>query len=244
MSLAFVAGGSGGIGAAICERLAQDGWDVALTYHENQANAEATAERVRAQGRRAWVMAGDPLDQAVSEAATQGPIGAVIYASGPLVPLRHVSAIPAAQMRDQIINDTIVFHSLIEAALPHLRESRGAVVALRSAAEARFAARDVLSTAPKAAIGAIMAAIAKEEGRFGVRANSIATGLIEAGQMLTLQESGEIGPDYLEAAARATPLRRLGRADDVAEAVAFFADPARSGFITGQTLAVDGGYSV
>jgi NAD(P)-dependent dehydrogenase (short-subunit alcohol dehydrogenase family) len=89
-----------------------------------------------------------------------------------------------------------------------------------------------------------MLGIAKEEGRFGVRANGVGIGLIEAGQHKALEASGAIDGAYLEAAAKATPLRRAGRPEDIGEAVAFFADPAKSGFVTGQTICVDGGYSV
>lgn len=244
MSLALVVGGSGGLGAAISARLAEDGHDIALTYHRHKDRAERSAETVRASGRAALVLPADAPGEAVARTARAGPLSALVYAAGPLIPLQHLSTIPPEKMAAQIMEDALVFYEFLHAALPHLRASRGAVIACRSAAEARFAPRDLLSTAPKAAIGAMMQALAKEEGRHGIRANSVAIGLIDAGQMRVLQEQGQIGPDYMEAAARATPLRRLGRAQDVAEAVAFLASPARAGFITGQTLAVDGGYSV
>lgn len=247
---ALVVGGSGGIGAVICAVLARDGWDVAVTCRAGRARAEAAAEAVRAQGREASVHALD-LGQADAAPALidavrarHGSLDALVYAAGPQVRLMHLSRTDPALMESHLIQDALGFFRLIHAALPDLRASKGAIVACHSAAQYRYAPADGLSVIPKAAVTATMKGIAKEEGRFGVRANGVAIGLIDAGQHHTLVAEGAIDSAYLEAAARATPLRRAGRPEDIAEAVAFFVDPARSGFVTGQTIAVDGGYSV
>ena len=121
---------------------------------------------------------------------------------------------------------------------------RSNLVACVSTAQFRYATQDALSVVPKAAVTALMTGIAKEEGRFGVRANGVAVGLIEAGQHLELQRLGQVDQAYLAAAAQATPLRRVGQPEDIAEAVCFLAANERAGFVTGQVIRVDGGYSI
>jgi NAD(P)-dependent dehydrogenase (short-subunit alcohol dehydrogenase family) len=100
----------------------------------------------------------------------------------------------------------------------------------------------VLSVAPKAAIEALVRGIASEEGRFGIRANSVALGVIEAGIFLRL-EGVDFDPEWVEAARNNTALKRFGTAEEVANAVVFLAS-ARASYVTGQMLVLDGGYSI
>ncbi|WP_323006697.1 SDR family NAD(P)-dependent oxidoreductase [Pseudorhodobacter sp.] len=247
---AIVIGGSGGIGADICQVLARDGWDVAVTYFRNKAKADTACAAVHAVGQAGSTHGVDISDsEAVAQMVanvvkTHGGIGTVVYAAGPLVPLIHLSKITPEQMKSHLIQDTLGFFNVVHAALPHLRAAQGNIVACHSAAQYRYAPADGLSVVPKAGVRALMLGIAKEEGRFGVRANGVAIGLIETGQHTELTKLGYIHDGYMEAAAKATPLRRAGAARDIAEAVAFFADNHRTGFVTGQVISVDGGYSI
>jgi NAD(P)-dependent dehydrogenase (short-subunit alcohol dehydrogenase family) len=247
---AIVLGGSGGIGRAICARLAEAGADVALTFRKNAAAAEEVVEAVRARGRRAEAQAVSASDAGAVKAfvdgvaARFGGVHTVICAAGSDIPMRFVSELDPATWRDVFDADANGFFHLVHASLPHLRQSHGSLVAVSSAGLARFPKRDVLSVAPKAAIEALVRAVAKEEGRFGVRANSVALGVIDAGIFTRLSADEEgLSEEWSEAAERNTPMRRFGTADEVAEAVLFLAS-SRASYITGQTLAVDGGYSL
>jgi 3-oxoacyl-[acyl-carrier protein] reductase len=246
---AFVAGGSGGIGRAICKQLAEAGCDVALTYRNGRERAEETAALVRAAGRKAVLLQVDLRDEkavarAVDETALDfGALHTAIYAAGPYIHMRHISRIEPALFRDTMEQDAFGCFNLIHAALPHLRSAKGSFVALATPALRRYAVKDVLSVAPKAAIEALVRGVAAEEGRFGIRANGVGVGVIEDGMYHALVETGDFDQRFLEASRQNMALRRLGTADEIAEAVVFLAS-ARARWITGQTLMVDGGYAL
>ncbi|MGE0660588.1 MAG: SDR family NAD(P)-dependent oxidoreductase [Reyranellaceae bacterium] len=246
---AFVAGGSGGIGREICRLLAAAGCDVALTYRNGRDRAEQTATLVRDAGRRAVTLSLDLRDEtavarAVDETALDfAGLHTVVYAAGPYIHMRHVSRIEPALFRDTMEQDAFGCFNLVHAALPHLRAAKGSFIALATPALRRYAVKDLLSVAPKAAIEAVVRGVAAEEGRFGVRANGVGVGVIEDGMYHALLETGDFDQRFLDASRQNMALRRLGTATEVAEAAVFLAS-ARARWITGQTLMVDGGYAL
>ena len=106
------------------------------------------------------------------------------------------------------------------------------MVAVTTAATTRFPVRDGLSSAPKAAVEALVRALAAEEGRYGVRVNAVGPGMLTDGMAARLIDSGELSEEALAITRRNIPLRRFGNATDIAEAVCFLAS-ARAGFISG-----------
>lgn len=247
---AFVAGGSGGIGSAVCVALAEAGCDVALTYHRNHAAAQAVAAQVTALGRRAHLLQlqledAPAVEAAVQDVAALTPHGihTVVYAMGPYVPLKYLNSVSAQEFRDFMLGDTLAAFHLVRASLPALRASRGSLVAVTTTALGRWAPKDGLSAVPKAALARLFAGIAREEGRYGVRANSVALGVIQAGIVNKAVASGEMDEKYFAAMARNVPLQRLGTAQEAADAVVFLAS-SRAAYTTGQVLHVDGGYTV
>ena len=218
---AFVAGGSGGIGSAICKRLAQSGTPVVLTYKTNEAKARAVVEEIEAEGGRATAIPlaledANAVKSAVDAAAqTEGGIHTVIYATGPFVHFRFVSKMTPAEMQEYLNVDTMACFNLMHAALPYIRAAKGSALAITTCAIDRWANQDGLSAIPKAAVNAIMHGIAKEEGRFGVRANMVALGVIDAGMFNRAKDEGRPNPSGgwgLEHLSRST--QRLGAAFD------------------------------
>ena len=246
---ALVVGGSGGLGAVLVAELAARGSDVALTYRSNADAAAAAAAKVEGLGRRCWLAVADLTDdEAVSAAVTElaaaaGGLHTMVYAAGPNVPQLHLSRIEPAVVRAQLDADGAGFFSVAHAALPHLRASSGCIVAVSTAAIGRFPVRDGLSTIPKAAVEAVVRGLAAEEGRFGVRANSVGPGMLTDGMAQRLMASGDLDERALDAARANIPMRSFGAASDIAEAVCFLASD-RARYISGQHLAVDGGYTV
>ena len=243
--VALVTGGSGGLGTAIALKLAQVGLDVVLTYRRNAAAAAECAARVGELGRSARVVALDLTDAAAVAQAVADIEGLTtcVHAVGSEIPMQHVAQITPETWQRVLHADVDGFFHVVHAVLPRLREVGGSIVALTSAGLYRHPPRDVLSVAPKAAIEALVKAVAREEGRFGVRANCVAVGVVEAGMFLRLKQ-GELPAAWIEAARKNAPLGRFGSAEDVAEAAAFLASRRSAGYITGQTIVVDGGYSV
>jgi NAD(P)-dependent dehydrogenase (short-subunit alcohol dehydrogenase family) len=245
--VAIVAGGSGGIGAAICLALARAGSDVALTYRSKIQAAEKVAAEISALGRTAEIA---PLNLADSAAvktyaddivARHRRIHTVIYAAGPPLPIKHISRLTPDEWKNIFDADVNGCFNLVSACLPHLKQQGGgAIVAVITAAVDQAPPRDILSAAPKAAIQMLIRGVAKEEGRFNIRANCVGPGIISAGLGQELIEHASETAGLAEKLRDAVPLKKYGTAEDVAEAVLFLAS-SKAKYITGHSLHVDGG---
>lgn len=244
---ALVVGGSGGIGRAVVRLLARRGSDVVFTWRSSAEAAERLVDEVSAYGVRVSAHQLEATDAPACAAVAHdvvdrhGALHTLVHAAGPHVPMTHLSKVAPATLGEQLAADAGAFFNVVGPALPALRSSSGSIVAVTTAATSRFPVRDGLSTAPKAAIEALVRGLAVEEGRYGVRANCVGPGMLTDGMAQRLIDSGDLDDHALEAARANIPLRRFGIVHDIAEAVCFLAS-YRAGYISGQKVDVDGGY--
>ena len=244
---AIVVGGSGGIGRAVCRCLAKAGSDVALTFRSNRQAADEAVASIRAEGRHGTATALDLVDRAAvarfvkDTASAFGRIHTLILATGADISMSYIAELDDAEWDRTIEADLTGSYNVMKAVLPHLRKEGGSIVAMTSAALHRYAQKDVLSAVPKAAVEVLVKGIAREEGRFGIRANAVALGVIDAGLFHRLEE--RVTPEFVQAMKRNTALKRFGTPEEAARLATFLAS-ANASYVTGQSIALDGGYSI
>lgn len=246
----MVFGGSGGIGRGVALAFARAGTPVAIGYRSKQAVAEAVAAQIRELGVAASIHQLDVRDRAAVAAGfaeaveAHGRIHTVVWGAGPVVPQVPIADWSEAMFRDSMEIEAFGFNNAVHTALPHMRAAGGgSFVHLGSAGHDWWPQLDGLSVAPKACNEALVKGIAKEEGRHEIRANSILVGVIDAGQFQVGKDAGTFTPEWEEKVKSMLPLRRWGTADDIGEAAVFFASN-RANYVTGQTIAVAGGFGV
>ena len=246
--VALVLGGSGGTGQVICERLAAAGTHVAIGFRGNRDAAEEAAQAVRGHGKEAALAQLDVTDPASVAKVVEdlvarfGRLHTVVVATGYDIQMRMIHEVTPEEWRRVIDNDVNGFFNIVHATLPELRRNGGSYVHVGSAGVVRWPERDVLSVAPKGAIQQLMKGIAREEGGNGVRANTIAIGVIDAGIFHRLKDTA-FDADWHREVQAAIALHRYGLPEEVAETAVFLAS-TRAGYVTGQTISCDGGWNL
>lgn len=246
----IVFGGSGGIGRGVALEFAKAGSNVAIVYRSKQEVAEQTAADIRALGVNASIHQMDVRNRAEVQAgfaaavAAHGRVHTVLWGAGPVVPQVPIADWTEDMFRQSMEIEAFGFNNAVHTALPHMRASGGgSFVHLGSAGHDWWPQLDGLSVAPKACNEAMIKGIAKEEGRYEIRANSILVGVIDAGQFKIGQDAGTFTPEWEEKVKSMLPLRRWGLAEDIGQAAVFFAS-RKANYVTGQTISVSGGFGV
>lgn len=238
--VALVTGAGRGLGAGVALALGRAGARVVVNYKTESRTAETVARTIQREGGEALAVRADVADWneagALVERTLQafGSVDVLVNAVGAFVWHQVAEIEPSEWRRLVSSNLDSVFH-MCRLSIPHMRKqhwgrivSLGAVGAERTLAHPRVAAY----SAAKAAVVAFSKALALEEARNGITVNVVAPGVME-----DHKHPGEPNDHVVER----IPVGRAGDPDELARAVLFFASPS-SGFVTGQVLAVAGGW--
>ncbi len=237
MKRALVTGGSGGIGAAICRRLARDGYHVVIHANRNRSKADTLASEITAAGGNASVLAFDLTDGAATRAALEAlcdeaPVqvlvnNAGIHADAPFPGLSE------AQWHDVIdVSLNGFFHVTQAVLMPMIRTRWGRIVNISSIAALSGNRGQVNYSAAKGALHSATKSLALEVASRGITVNAVAPGIIAT-------EMSESAFDA-EAVARLVPMKREGKPEEVADLVGFLCSD-QAAYISGQIISINGG---
>lgn len=238
-----VTGGGRGIGAATCLRLAAEGHDVVVNYVRDSAAAESVADGVREAGARAVTVRADTSVEAEAERLFEaaerelGPVTGLVNNAAVTGPLGRFTEADTGTLRRVV--DVNLMGTLLcarRAAQLMVPRGEGVIVNISSGAATLGSPNEYVHyAATKAAVDALTVGLSKELGPDGIRVNGVAPGLID-----TEMHAAMGAPDRAREMAGSIPLRRAGRAEEIAAAVAWLMSPDAS-YTTGAVLRVAGG---
>jgi enoyl-[acyl-carrier protein] reductase III len=235
----FVTGGSRGIGKAIALRFAELGASrVAIGYLRNDRAAEETAEELRSAGAEPALIRGNVSSgRVLGEVAEAGPWNVLVHSAA-------TGVVRAALETDDkhwdwtLNANAKALLSLTRAAAPAMPKG-SSIVAISSLGSIRVLENYVLIGVSKAALEALVRYLAAELAPRGIRVNAVSAGVVETQALDHFPNRAQM----LEMARTRTPAGRMVEPNDVADAVVFLSSPG-SEMVRGQTLIVDGGYSL
>ncbi len=234
---ALVTGGSGGIGSAISRRLAADGLHVIIHANSQLASAQALAASIVTEGGQAQAVAFDVTDASATATALQalleqGPIQVLVNNAG-----IHDDAVFPGMRLDQwqrVLDVSLngFFHVTQPLTLPMIRTRWGRIITITSVAAVAGNRGQVNYSAAKGALHAATKSLALEVASRGITVNAVAPGIID-----TAMTRGSFRTEDI---ARMVPMKRAGKAEEVADLVGFLASE-RAAYISGQIISINGG---
>lgn len=244
--LAFVTGGAGAIGSAVCTRLAEAGQRVWVT------DLDATAAQALADGLPGSGHLAAHLDVAETE-SVRAAVEAIESEHGPITTLVNVAGwdrfVPFVDTTPEFWDRVIDINyrgtlNTVHAVLPGMIErEQGRIVSVASDAARVGSSLESIYAGAKGAVISFSKSVAREVARHGITVNVVCPGPTDTPLIRGMADELGSGERFLDALTRAIPMRRLADADDIAPAIAFLAsDDAR--YITGQVLSVSGGLTM
>lgn len=239
MKYAMVTGGSRGIGRATCVALAELGYQLLINYACNREEANLTLQQVRAVGTDGELMPFDVSNRQEVDAALDAWMAA--HPNDYIEVLVNNAGIRRDQMLmlmpeddwDRVLAITLKgFYNLTQRLLPAMQGHRyGRVISLASVSGLKGLPGQTNYSAAKGGIIAATKALAQEVARRGITVNAVAPGFIHTDMTEGLDEA---------ALRKTIPANRFGRAEEVADLIAFLASP-KAGYITGEVISINGG---
>lgn len=236
----IVTGGSRGLGRAIVLRFLQEGAHVAFTYSRNDNDAQLTTDLAGSDSERLFFQKGDCSNSAhvrsmVNDVITRwGAIDVLVNNAGStqVLPIGLIDEADWDRVMDVNAKGSYLFSRTC--LRPMIRAKQGVIINIGTFASERMVEAPVHYAAAKAALRGMTEALAREVGRYNIRVNLLAPGLLDVGLAQTLPKH------RLAEYTKQSPSGRLGKADEIAGLAAFMASDENS-FMTGAKLVADGG---
>jgi NAD(P)-dependent dehydrogenase (short-subunit alcohol dehydrogenase family) len=239
--VALVSGGASGIGLATAERLLKAGWNVAVADRDETALGNWSTRRDEAPGLSLVPL--DVTDEAMAEQAVAGVVEALGGLDGVVNAAGIAADIPAldtpVDLFRKILDINVTGTFIVARAAARIMKTRGggAIVNLASVSGLRGSKGRSAYGASKGAVVVLTQVLANDLARYGIRVNAVAPGPIDT-PMVNAMHTAEDRALW----ARHIPMRRYGTPEEIAGVIEFLLDGTRSGYITGEIVAADGGF--